>query len=73
MPGGRPSDEPKTKLIAVRLPPRLLAFVEQLAREQNVTRSQALRALVEQRLRERQEDIRGWRPFASRAIAKRTP
>ncbi len=67
--GGRPTKDPKTRLIAVRLPPRLLAFLEQLAREQNVSVSEALRRLVDQRQRERQDDLRGWHEFAGRAFA----
>lgn len=70
-PAGRPAREPKTRLIALRLPPRLLAFLEQLAREQSVTVSEALRRLIEQRQRERQEDLRGWSDFASRALGLR--
>jgi hypothetical protein len=66
--GGRPTDEPKTRLIAVRMPARLLAFLEQLAGEGHVTVSEALRCLVEQRLRQRQEDMEGWRHFAQRAL-----
>ena len=69
--GGRPTQEPKTRLIAVRLPPRLLAFLEQLAHDQNVTLSEALRRLVEQRHREREEDLRDWSDFASRALGLR--
>ena len=69
--GDRPSRERKTKLIALRLPPRLWAFVQQLASEQNVTLSEALRSLVELRLRERQQDLREWRQFASRAFGER--
>lgn len=71
MPGGRPTDEPKTRLIALRLPPRLLRFIEQLAREQSVSVSEALRRLIEQRQRERQDDLRGWHDFAARALGAR--
>jgi hypothetical protein len=71
MPGGRPTSEPKTKLVALRLPVRLLRFVEQLAREQRVGVSEAMRRLIEERLQEREHASRDWRDLAPRAIGLR--
>jgi hypothetical protein len=61
-----------TELVALRLPARLMRFVEKLASEQNTTVSQALRSLIEQRMRERMQDLRGWSDFATRALGTRT-
>lgn len=71
MPGGRPTDERKTKLVAVRLPARLFRFLEQLACEQRIGVSEALRRLIEQRMRDRQNALREWRKLAPRAFGPR--
>jgi len=73
MPGGRPTEDPKTKLVALRLPPRLLRFVEQLAHEGNITVSAAIRQLIERRMDEREDHLQAWRASATRAFRPPRP
>jgi hypothetical protein len=47
MPGGRPTDDPKTKLVGVRLAERHLRQVELRARRDAVNFSEALRRCLD--------------------------
>ena len=46
-PRGRPTDDPKTELVAVRLAPRHVEHVEMLAERGAVSFSEALRQLLD--------------------------
>jgi hypothetical protein len=48
MPGGRPTDDPKTELRAVRLAPRQVRWLERRARRDGITFSEALRVVLEE-------------------------
>ncbi len=48
MPAGRPTDDPKTELVAFRLAPRQLRWLKKVARRQRVTLSEALRLVLDE-------------------------
>jgi hypothetical protein len=48
MPGGRPTDDPKTELVAFRLAPRQLRWLAKRARREGITLSAALRLVVDE-------------------------
>jgi len=61
MPGGRPTDDPKTKLVGVRLTERHLRQVELRAHRDGVTFSEALRRCLDDAARETKRSPRGRR------------
>ena len=48
---GRPTNDPKTQLVAVRLPIRHLRLVERRAKSDDVTFSEALRRFLEEAMK----------------------
>lgn len=49
MPRGRPTSDPKTSLVAVRLAQRHVQLLEELARRDGVSISEALRRVLDER------------------------
>jgi hypothetical protein len=47
IPGGRPTDDPKTELVAFRLAPRYLRLLQRLARRDGVSLTEALRKILD--------------------------
>jgi hypothetical protein len=48
MPGGRPTDDPKTELVAFRLAARHVRWLARRARREGVTLSEAMRLLLDE-------------------------
>jgi hypothetical protein len=48
MAGGRPTDDPKTTLVAARLAPRHVRLLERRARREAITLSEALRRYLDE-------------------------
>ena len=48
MPAGRPTDDPKTELVAFRLAPRQLRWLKKVARRKRITLSEALRLVLDE-------------------------